>query len=102
MNIVPVSLKPAVTMKAQPNVPSATAPKKDPALMYPPAAMGAINGACWFGIGFVFDKACKAMFKTNTSNKTSLIVNGLIGLAMGTYTYVKAKKLQKEALNKLG
>ena len=97
MNIAPISYRTNVSMKADPAKQAAKPQQTDMIKRYPPAAFGVINGACWFGIGYAFDKVCKALFKTNSSNKTSLIVNGAIGLAMGAFTYFKAKQAQKIA-----
>ena len=96
MNVSPVSYNSLVSMKS---VQSNSGNKNiHSERVISPTTMGVVNGVCWFGIGYLFDKACKAMFKTNVSNKTSLILNGVIGLAMGTYAYVKSKQVQADAL----
>lgn len=62
-----------------------------------PAQKGIGNGIFWAGGGFVFDRLLNLLpgkiFKTPI--KQSLIINGAIGLAMGTYSFFKAKKLDK-------
>lgn len=91
MNITPVLLNQRVSMKADPK----PAEKKEYPLKYSPATVGIANGLCWAGIGLGFDQAYKALFKTKGSLKTSLLLNGLIGLGMGTYAYYQASKLAK-------
>lgn len=95
MNISPIAYNNSFSMKSSRS--TGNKQNKINIAEYPPAAVGAINGACWFGIGYAFDKMCKLLFKSNMSNKTSLVVNAAIGLAMGSYTYIKAKQLQKNA-----
>ncbi len=64
-------------------------------LKYPPAVIGLMNAFCWTTVGLAFDKICAKVFKTNSNGKISLAVNGLVGAAMGIYTYIQANKLQK-------
>lgn len=64
-------------------------------LKYPPVVIGLMNAFCWTTVGLAFDKICSKLFKTNTSGKISLGVNGLFGVGMGIYSYCQAKKLQK-------
>ncbi len=103
MNISPVSYNSKIALKAndkqtsQPYV-SSHVPGSIGAtekLKYKPAVIGLLNGITWTGIGFAFDKVLQKMFKSQTSNKTSLIVNGAIGAVFGTYAYIKAKQIEK-------
>ena len=66
-------------------------------LTYPPAVIGLMNAVCWTSVGLAFDKMCSKLFKTNSSTKVSLAVNGIVGAAMGLYAYNQANKLQKAA-----
>lgn len=66
-------------------------------LEHSPVVIGSMNAICWAGLGLVFDKICSKLFKLNTSTKSSLIINGIIGGCMGTYAYCQAKKLQKKS-----
>ena len=97
MNISPISYNSSISMQAKRSKEAKKVQTNDIMRSYSPAAIGAVNGACWFGIGFAFDKMCKVLFKSNLSNKGSLIVNGAVGLVMGTYAYFKAKQIQKAA-----
>ena len=97
MNISPISYGNSVSMKANSSKGSKKIQTNDIMRSYSPAAIGVVNGACWFGIGFLFDKMCKFLFKSNLSNKGSLIVNGAVGLVMGTYSYFKARQIQKSS-----
>ena len=56
-----------------------------------------MNAFCWTTVGLAFDKLCSKIFKTNSSGKISLGINGLLGAGMGIYSYCQAKKLQKNA-----
>lgn len=92
MNVSPVLFTKSVSMKANESQPSG---KKEYPLKYSPATVGVVNGVCWAGIGFMFDQAYKAIFKAKGNLKTSIILNGLIGLGMGAYAYHQASKLEK-------
>ncbi len=97
MNISPISYNPRVAMKAD-NQKSAQ--KVNEKNIYPfrysPVSVGVLNGLTWFGIGLAFDKVVQAFTKSKHSFKTSAIVNGVVGLAMGTYTFIKASNMQKK------
>lgn len=67
------------------------------AMKYPPVAIGLINGFAWAFIGMGFDKIFTKMMGSKSSGKTSVAVNSIIGAVMGTYAYVQARKMQKEA-----
>ena len=57
-----------------------------------------VYGTCigWFGIGMLTDKVLGKCFKSfQTSRKTALITNAILGLGFGTYTYFTEKKLAK-------
>ena len=96
MNISPISYNSRVSMKADNQQP---AQKKNEGKIYPfrysPVAVGVLNGVTWFGIGLAFDKVLQAFSKTKHPFKTSAIVNGAVGLVMGTYTFIKARNMQK-------
>ena len=62
---------------------------------YSPAKIATVAGVGCFGAGFLFDRACAALFKLTRNIKTSLIVNGVVGLGIGAYTYVQAKNAEK-------
>jgi hypothetical protein len=102
MNLSPVSCNNVYSFKAN----QTEAPQKksfaqkieannQKVLTYPPAVIGVMNAVCWAAVGATFDKLCSKLFKTNTNPKTSLAVNSIIGLGMGTYAYLQANKLQK-------
>lgn len=58
-----------------------------------PLQNGMINAGVWFGFGFLADRLMGKMFKSlKTPLKTSLLINGMIGLIAGGLTYVKASK----------
>lgn len=63
-----------------------------------PAQKGIGNGIFWAGGGFALDRLLNLLpgevFKTPV--KQSLLINGAIGLVMGTYSFFKAKKLDKK------
>ena len=66
-------------------------------LNYSPAAIGAINGFCWFGVGMVFDKLYSKIFKAKANTKLSLALQGAFGLFMGYRAYKVAKNENKQA-----
>ncbi len=58
----------------------------------PPAAVGLSSALMWFGIGFGIDRLMGTAFKfLKTDIKTSLIWNGIFGLAMGIISYIKER-----------
>ena len=60
-----------------------------------PAQKGIGNGIFWAGGGFrLLNLLPGEVFKTPV--KQSLLINGAIGLVMGTYSFFKAKKLDKK------
>jgi len=94
MNISPVTYNRNFSLKSK----NVNQPKQERQMIgntkipYTPATIGVMNGILWTGIGLVFDKAFSFMFRTERKLKSSLIVNSIIGLGMGTYAYVQAKK----------
>lgn len=102
MNVSPISLRNNYSMtskksdKKEPTVPPMMQHDKINKLNYPPIVVGLLNGLCWSCVGVAFDKATSFLFKMKTNPKTSMAVNGIIGLAMGTYAYVQAKKEAKQ------
>lgn len=101
-NISPVNYNSPASFKnnVAPQQPKKTLAEKidannEKVLKYPPAVIGLMNAFCWTTVGLAFDKMCSKLFKTNTSGKISLWVNGLLGAGMGVYSYFQAKKLQK-------
>lgn len=108
MNISPVSYNSRISLKGDakvnkqqqfmsPNAPGSIGATEK--LKYRPALIGVLNGITWAGVGFVFDKVLKKFFKSQTSTKTSLIVNSAIGAVFGTYAYIKAKQIEKLQTN---
>ena len=98
MNISPITYNHSIAYRAGENKPQNQNQNKNAGLLkYSPAGIGVFNGVCWFGIGMAFDKVCQKILKTNSSTKTSLIVNSLVGLAMCTYSYYQAKKMEKNS-----
>lgn len=101
MNITPVNYRTnySMTSKKVDKKEQNTAPlmqhDKVNKLNYPPIVVGILNGFCWSCLGFAFDKATSFLFKMKTNAKTSMAVNGIIGVAMGTYAYIQAKKEAK-------
>ena len=103
MNISPVSYNPGLALRGETkannqqyvssHVPGSIGATEK--LKYNPAMIGVLNGLTWTGIGFAFDKLCQKLFKSKTSNKTSLIINAGIGAIFGLYAYSKAKKIEK-------
>ena len=76
---------------------SKTSPKTDEFLKkienMPPAATGLTSAFLWFGVGFGIDRLLGSAFKFfKTSMKSSLIWNGVFGLAMGIMSYIRARK----------
>lgn len=65
-------------------------------LKYPPLVIGAMNAFCWSTVGFGLDKMFSKLFNMKSNTKTSLIINGAIGLLMGGYAYRQASKLQNQ------
>ena len=62
-----------------------------------PVQLGIGDALLWFGIGLGTDRLLGKMFKFfKTPMKTALITNGILGTAMGIYTYFKAKNAQKK------
>ena len=58
-----------------------------------PAAIGLTTAAGTFAISFAIDRLLGAAFKFFRSDiKSSLIMNGVFGLAIGLISYIKAKK----------
>lgn len=58
-----------------------------------PTATGLTSAALWFGVGFGTDRLLGSAFKFfKTSMKSSLIWNGLFGIAMGIMAYIRARK----------
>lgn len=96
MNISPISYNSRIAMRADAQKTEQKSPESN---LYPfrysPASVGVLNGLTWFGIGLAFDKVVQSFTKSKHSFKTSAIVNGVVGLAMGTYTYIKARNMQK-------
>ena len=62
-----------------------------------PVVLGLAEGIGWFGIGMLADKMLNKCFKKmQTPKKFSLITNGILGVVMGTYTYMsESKKIKK-------
>ncbi len=62
-----------------------------------PLTLAITEGIGWFGIGMLTDKVLGKCFKSfQTSRKTALITNAILGLCFGTYTYFSEKKQAKE------
>lgn len=60
-----------------------------------PLMSGVGTAVLWFGIGFLFDKLLGKMSKNlKTPMKTSLAINGAIGLVAGIVSYIKAKEAE--------
>ena len=57
-----------------------------------PAAIGAVNGFCWFGVGMLFDKLFTMVSKSKLNTKVSLAIQGAFGAFMGYQAYKVAKK----------
>ncbi|MCR5266245.1 MAG: hypothetical protein K6E29_06595 [Cyanobacteria bacterium RUI128] len=102
MKISPISYNSGLALKGEkpnnqpyvsPNTPGSIGATEK--LKYRPAVIGVLNGLTWTGIGFAFDKVCQKLFKSKTSNKTSLIINGAIGAVFGTYAYFKARQIER-------
>ena len=107
MNISPISARTIPTMKSSKVKNSSQQTKTDvpqndnvniePSelmLKYPPAVIGLMNGVCWAGVGYAFDKCVSKLFKMGTKSKTSLAINTIIGVGTGIYSYIQAKKIQ--------
>ena len=64
----------------------------------PPLATAAVSTAVWFGLGLAIDKLTGMVFKSMKQpiTKSSLIINGVFALAMGTFSYFGAKKAEKD------
>ena len=61
-----------------------------------PLTLAITEGIGWFGIGMLTDKVLGKCFKSfQTSRKTALITNAILGLCFGAYTYFSEKKLAK-------
>lgn len=59
----------------------------------PPIAIGLLSAAVWFGIGALMDKGISKMWKGyNYNAKTSMWMNGVFGLVMGTVDFFRARK----------
>ena len=67
--------------------------------LHSPAGMGAVAGIGAFGIAMGIDKICSYMFGLAKNLKSSVIVNSLVGLAIGLYTYSQARKAEQEFQN---
>ena len=93
MNVSPITYNNSLSMKS--NRQSTPKLQKKPHV-YTPLQVGAITTAGCFGVGFLFDRAFAYMFNLTRNVKTSLVLNGLVGLAMGAYTYTQANKIAKE------
>lgn len=95
MNISPTAYNPRIALKANDTKqPNKMTGKSDYVMNYSPATIGLVNAGGWFGIGLVFDRICKHLFGMTTSLKTSLVVNGTLGVAMGAYAYFNAKRMK--------
>ncbi|GEM_PF-5263814 len=94
MNISPVNYNPHFALRGTQN--NQPTPKHEmignTKIPYTPATIGALNGVLWTGIGLAFDKVFSILTKTKRSMKSSLFVNGVIGVGMGIFSYVSAKK----------
>ncbi len=66
-------------------------------LKYSPATIGVVNGVCWTAVGMTFDKLTAKLLDRPSGTKSSLIINGLLGVVMGVWACAQAKKLQKNA-----
>lgn len=64
--------------------------------VYTPAGIGAVAAVGCFGIGFLFDRTFALLFNLTRSIKTSFVLNSLVGLAVGAYTYKQAKNLAEK------
>ena len=96
MNISPISYNSKISLKASSTNQQRIKPERqmigNTKIPYTPATIGVLNGALWTGIGLASDKAFAFIFRSERKLKSSLIVNGIIGLGMGTYAYVQARK----------
>lgn len=64
----------------------------------PPLATAAVTTVGWFGLGLAMEKLTGMVFKSlkQPITKTSLIVNGVFALGMGTLSYFGAKKSEQD------
>lgn len=62
----------------------------------PPAiAIGLLSASIWFGIGTLMDKGISKIWKGYKYNaKTSMCINAVFGLVMGTMDFFRARKSQ--------
>jgi hypothetical protein len=60
-----------------------------------PVGAGVTYGLSFAGIGFGFDRLFGKLFGANNSIKSSVILNGIIGLGMGLYTGIKVRNANK-------
>lgn len=61
-----------------------------------PLTLAVTEGIGWFAIGMLTDKILGKFFKSfQTSRKTALATNAVLGLCFGTYTYFSEKKQAK-------
>jgi len=70
-------------------------PEKINKLNYSPVTVGILNGLCWGTVGMGIDMLISKLFKSKSNSKTSLIINGVFGAAMGVYAYHVAKREAK-------
>jgi len=96
MNISPVSYNKALYMRA--NDKKSAANNKEYMMVgkakvpYNPATIGVANAALWMGIGLAFDRALSFLSGSKHNMKTSLVLNSVIGLGMGAFSYYSASK----------
>ena len=57
-----------------------------------PAAIGAVNGFCWFGVGMLLDKLFTKVSQSKPNTKASLVIQSAFGAFMGYQAYKVAKK----------
>lgn len=88
-NVAPQQPKKTLSQKIEDN--------NDIVLAHSPLTIGLMNAVCWSVTGFIFDRLIGKIFKTNSSPKISLGINGALGVIMGGYSYFQADKLQKAA-----
>lgn len=64
----------------------------------PPLAVAAGTSVVWFALGLALEKLTGMVFKSMKQpiTKSSLIINGVFALAMGTFSYFGAKQLDKD------
>lgn len=100
MNISPITFK----GDTKPVNNNTQQPKKEPlpekkffkelGIKEPPAiAIGLLSASVWFGIGTLMDKGVSKIWKGYKYNaKTSMMINGVLGLVMGAMDYFRARK----------